>query len=149
MPSKNPLFFRKRQVLPLAFGKPRQHDEFVLVFLQNLVTVDLSAASCILMYLQKHSEVQQTIVQQISLKAGMFLPACMKCPLKEQTIHPSITVLNLFELFETVGGKSSRKTADYVSEKERATTLKTQMAAFRRNKVVYFGPIFCPRCEFS
>lgn len=121
----------------------------MLVFLQNLVALDLSAASCILRYLQKHTEVQQTILQQIYLKAGMFLPTFKKCLPKEQAIHPSITVLDLFELWETVAGKNSRKIADYVPEKERVTRLKMQMAAFRRNKVVYFGPIFYLGCDFS
>lgn len=93
MPSKNPLFCRKREVHPLG-----QHDKVVLVFLQNLGPVDLSAASCILIYLQKHTDVQQTIPEQVSLKAGMFLPAFIKCLPKEQAIHPTITILYLFEL---------------------------------------------------
>lgn len=107
------------------------------------------ATSCILIYLQKHTDIQQTVLQQMPLKSEMFLPAFIKCLPKEQAIHPTIRVLYLFELCETVAGKSRRKIADYISGKERVTTLRTQMAAFRRNKVVYFGPIFYLWCEFS
>lgn len=106
MPSKMPLFFRKREVLPLAFGKLGQHDKIVLVFLQNLIPVDLSAASCILIYLQKHIDVQQTILQQVSLKAVMFLPAFIKCLPKGHTSHYHYIHLNFEqELQFKVAGK--------------------------------------------
>lgn len=102
MPFKKPLLFMKMEVPPLAFGRLGQQDKVVLVFLQKLVIRDLSAASCFVQagvtYLQKPTEVQQTVLQQICLNTGKYLPAFIKSLPKQQAVHLSITVPSLFEL---------------------------------------------------